>query len=129
MPNFRGRSGNIWSGQPQFNAVGCVYFVNYMKNKSDKNLSTVQNTTINSDGFTYADVVMDYVSDCSSYEYTLRHVEFPQTDENRTYYTVEIEFLRDVTFKNFRRDFALFSFNSRGTTFTQKAYLTLITAR
>ncbi len=123
LPDFRGRSGKIWDAQPQFNSVGCLYFVNYMKTKSEQNLSTYKNSTINSDGFAYSDIIMDYVSDCGSYEYTLRHVEFPQTDENRTYYTVEIEFLRDITFKNFKRDFALFSFDGRDFTFTKKGYL------
>ena len=128
LPDFRTRSGNMWSEQPQFNSVGILEFVNYTPKALgifDKKtvLSEYLDAEIVSVGQTYSDITESFVSDCGSYEYTLRHVEFPQTDENRTYYEVEINFLRDVDFANFRRDFDLFNFNGRSAKFDKAGYL------
>lgn len=128
LPDFRTRSGNMWSEQPQFNSVGILKFVNYtpkalgLFNKKTV-LSEYIDANIDSVGQTYSDIKSSYVSDCGSYEYTLRHVEFPQTDENRTYYEVEINFLRDVDFSNFKRDFDLFYFDGRSAKFDKAGYL------
>ena len=128
LPDFRTRSGNMWTEQPQFNSVGILKFVNYTPKalglfNTKTVLSEYQNATISSVGQTYSDITNTYLSDCGSYEYTLRHVEFPQTDENRTYYEVEINFLRDVTFANFKRDFDLFYFDGRSAKFDKAGYL------
>lgn len=128
LPDFRTRSGIIWPEQPQFNSVGILKFVNYTPKalglfKTKQVLSEYVEAEISSVGQTYSDVTNKYVSDCGSYEYTLRHVEFPQTDENRTYYEVEINFLRDVDFANFKRDFDLFYFDGRYVKFNQTGYL------
>ncbi len=128
LPDFRTRSGKIWSSQPQFNSVGILKFVNYTPKtlgliEKETVLSEYVSSKIDSVGQTYSDITQSYLSDCGSYEYTLRHVEFPQTDENRTYYTVEINFLRDVTFANFKRDFDLFYFDGRYVCFNKAGYL------
>ncbi|MBQ7956857.1 MAG: hypothetical protein IJ279_02375 [Clostridia bacterium] len=128
LPDFRTRSGNIWSEQPQFNSVGVLEFVHYTpKALGIINKKTVLSEYIDADiksvGQTYSDIYSNYISDCGSYEYTLRHVEFPQTDENRTYYEVEINFLRDMDFANFRRDFDLFYFDGRFGEFDKTGYL------
>jgi len=128
LPDFRTRSGNMWPEQPQFNSVGILKFVNFTPKALgiiDKEtvLSEYVDAEISSVGQTYSDITMDYISDCGSYEYTLRHVEFPQTDENRTFYEVEINFLRDMDFANFRRDFDLFNFNGRSARFDKTGYL------
>ena len=86
-------------------------------------LSEYVDAQIDSVGQTYSDITTNYISDCGSYEYTLRHVEFPQTDENRTYYEVDINFLRDVEFANFKRDFDLFYFDGRSVKFDKVGYL------
>ncbi|MBR6634015.1 MAG: hypothetical protein IKL41_00110, partial [Clostridia bacterium] len=65
----------------------------------------------------------DYESDCGSYTYSLRHVEFPQTDENRTYYTLDVQFNREITFSNFKRDFSLFYADGRFINFNKLGYL------
>lgn len=128
LPDFRTRSGNMWPEQPQFNSVGILKFVNYTPKvlglfNTKTILSEYVDAQIDSVGQTYSDITNRYISDCGSYEYTLRHVEFPQTDENRTYYEVEINFLRDVDFANFRRDFDIFYFDGRSAKFDKAGYL------
>lgn len=128
LPDFRTRSGKMWAEQPQFNSVGILEFVNYTPKSmglfnTNKVLSEYVDGNIDSVGQTYSDITNKYISDCGSYEYTLRHVEFPQTDENRTYYEVDINFLRDVDFANFKRDFSLFYFDGRFGEFDKTGYL------
>lgn len=123
LPDFRGRSGIMWSGQPQFNSVGRLHFVNYRRSPSKGLASEYMGSRIDSAGLSYADITTFYRSDCGSYDYSLRHTEFPQTDENSTYYTLDLTFRRDMTFKNARRDFELFSFDGRDVRFQQAGWL------
>ena len=107
LPDFRGRSGIMWSGQPQFNAVGKPSFL-IDRSYPAQTCAEYAGSRIRSVGPTYADIEMQFISGDGSYRYTLRHVEFPQTDENRTYYTVDLEFLKPKTYLNFRHDVDLF---------------------
>ncbi len=122
LPDFRTASGNIWKDQPQFNSVGILKFMTYRDGKKN-----IYSEFINSDtasvGQTYSDITNTFISDDDSYKYSLRHVEFPQTDENRTYYTLDVEFLEDKTFSNFRKDFDLFYFDGRFVRFDKLSYL------
>ena len=112
LPDFRGCSGVMWSSQPQFNSVGRLRFVSY--NKSGQ---TYQSEYIGSDirsvGPVYADVAYSYRTYDGAFDYSLRHTEFPQNDENRTYYTLEAKCVNDVTYKDARNSFTLFSFDPR----------------
>ena len=128
LPDFRTRSGNMWAEQPQFNSVGVLRFMTY----DEKALGIIPTQTvmseytgceIDSTGLLYSDITSDYVSDCGSYTYSLRHVEFPQTDENRTYYTLDVKFNREITFDNFKRDFDLFYFDGRFLDYNKFGYL------
>ncbi len=124
LPDHRGRSGTMWSGQPQFNSVGRLHFMKYRKDyRGNETLSEYTGSDIKSAGLAYSDIETSYVSDCGSYRYTLRHTEFPQTDENRTYFTVDITFDRGITFKNFRRDVDFFAFDGRFVAFDKIGYL------
>lgn len=128
LPDFRTRSGKMWSTQPQYNSVGVLKFVNYTPKvfgliDKETVYGEYSSAEISSVGQTYSDITQNYISDCGSYEYSLRHVEFPQTDENRTYYAVEINFLRDITFANFKKDFDLFYFDGRFVCFNKAGYL------
>lgn len=127
LPDFRGRSGDMWSSQPQFNSVGVLKFVEYKNTASsvinDYTRSEYVSGRIDSVGQTYADITGYYISDCGSYTYSLRHVELPQTDENRTYYTVDIKFNREMSFNNFKRDFSLFSFDGRFVDYNKLSYV------
>ncbi len=122
LPDFRTASGNMWKDQPQFNSVGVLKFMTYRDGKNDV-YSEYVHSDIDSVGQTYSDITNTFYSDDGSYKYTLRHVEFPQTDENRTYYTLNVEFLEDKTFDNFRKDFDLFYFDGRSVKFDKIGYL------
>ena len=128
LPDFRTRSGKMWAEQPQFNSVGVLNFMTYNKKAlgiipTETVLSEYTGCEIDSTGLHYSDITSDYVSDCGSYTYSLRHVEFPQTDENRTYYTLDVKFNREITFDNFKRDFDLFYFNGRFVNYNKFGYL------
>ena len=122
LPDFRTASGNMWSTQPQFNSEGILKFMTYRDGKNDV-YSEYAYGDIASVGQTYSDITNTYISDCGRYKYSLRHVEFPQTDENRTYYTLSVEFLEDASFRNFRRDFDLFYFDGRMVTFDNASFI------
>jgi hypothetical protein len=64
--------------------------------------------TITSYGPTYAEVVMDALSDDGKIKVSYTHMEMPQLDENRTYYTMEYEFLEDLTINDFRHNFQFY---------------------
>ena len=90
---------------------------------AEADLGVYQSSEIHSAGLTYADMSYSYVSKNGDYKFTYRHVEMPQTDESRTYYTVEIEFLKTTTLKY--SDFSIFSFDPRRPTdsYRKAAYL------
>ncbi|MCQ2484545.1 MAG: hypothetical protein MJ168_04325 [Clostridia bacterium] len=124
LPDFRCRSGNIWETQPQFNSVGVLKFMSY-RDKSVKNTvySEYRGSNVDSRGLAYSDVTNYYTDDGGKFDYLLRHVEFPQTDENRTYYTLKVDFTDDMTVENFRRDFDIFYFDGRFVAFNKADYL------
>jgi len=123
LPDFRTASGVLWEEQPQFNSVGRLRFVNYRRSLLKTNLSEHLFSRIDSASPSYADITLAFRADCGSYDYTLRHLEFPQTDENRTYYSLDLTFNRDMTFLNARRDFELFSFDGRHVRYKQAGWL------
>ena len=117
LPDFRGASGNMWSGQPQFDSVGRVRFMTHVvpTTTSDVTKNEYTGALIRASGPSYADIDYSYTYGDSSgvtrMTYTLRHVEFPQNDENRTYYTLDAVVTEDFSVS--RNDFALFSFDGR----------------
>ena len=112
LPDFRGCSGTIWSGQPQYNSVGRLRFLSF-KTDGVANESEYTGSNIKSSGPVYADLEYSYRSYDSAFDYTLRHVEFPSNDENRTYYSMEATCLKDVTYEDARNTFTVFSFDPR----------------
>ncbi|MCR5694318.1 MAG: hypothetical protein K6G89_05030 [Clostridia bacterium] len=112
LPDFRGCSGIMWSSQPQFNSVGRPRFVSY-KVGSKVYQSEYTDTEIRSVGPVYSDLDYSYKTFDGTIAYTLRHVEFPSNDENRTYYVISGEVLEDVTFDKAREKFTLFYFDPR----------------
>ena len=89
----------------------------------DTQLSEFAGSEIASCGPVFADVTDYYTDEGGKYVYTLRHVEMPQTDENRTYYTLKVDFTGSVTYLNFRRDFDLFYFDGRFVNFNKAGWL------
>lgn len=122
LPDFRGHSGTMWPEQPQFNSVGCLYFMTTGRSQTER-ASEYRSARIDSVGQTYADLTTLYTSDDGNYNYTLRHFEYPQTDENRTYYTLDVTFTRRATYRDFRERFVLFRFDGRSVTFDRMGYL------
>lgn len=122
LPDFRGHSGIRWNTDPQFTSVGSPKATSYRDNKGNLVMSEYVGAKINSSGPIYADLEYSYVSDCGSFKYTLRHTEFPQNDENRTYYTIDLTFLKDLTLNDVRNQFTLLEQDSRTQTFSEISY-------
>ena len=123
LPDFRSMSAPFWNSQPQHTAVGGLNVMEFSDAK--KKLSGLENSTdhIDSYGPIYADVTLDYASVDGRLEATYRHVEMPHTDENRTYYEIDIRIMEDIDIREFRRDFYLFRFHSRLWHFSKLGYL------
>ncbi len=117
LPDFRGMSNDAMTGdEVQNNSVGVVYGPN-----NGSSLGTYTSSAIHSTGLTYSDLDYSYISDDGKYKYTMRHVEMPQEDESRTYYTIEFEILEDTTLT--QKDFEIVGFDGKNGVFYKAAYL------
>lgn len=123
LPDFRAMSAPLWADQPQHTAIGQLFVVRY--DTADRVTGNIENyqDKIQSYGPVYADVEMNYLSYDERIHISYRHVEMPQTDENRTYYSLRIDVREDVSFKDFKSDFSLFCFNGRHPRFNKLGYL------
>ena len=134
LPDFRGMSndgqtyeegGSEKHSGIQNNSVGALNGVSNGSSlsSSDADLGIYQGSDIHSSGLTYADMNYSYTSKNGSYDVVYRHVEMPQTDEGRTYYTVEISFKKSTSLKY--ADFSIFSFDARvnGDYYKNAAYI------
>ena len=123
LPDFRAMSAPLWASQPQHTAIGQLFVVRY--DTADRQTANLENyhNDIDSYGPVYADVDMDYLSQDGRIHVSYRHVELPQTDENRTYYSLRIDVLEDVPFEDFKSEFSLFCFNGRFPKFNKLGYL------
>ncbi|MBP1588455.1 MAG: hypothetical protein ILO53_08680 [Clostridia bacterium] len=122
LPDFRGHSGIRWSTDPQFTSVASPKATSYRDNSGKLVMSEYLGSKINSSGPIYADLEYSYLSDCGSFKYTLRHTEFPQTDENRTYYTLDLTFLKDLTLNDVKNQLTIVEQDSRTQTFSELSY-------
>lgn len=124
LPDFRGCSGDFWgnwetqTADPQYNSVGTVYSPT---NNKGSMMANYLSSDIAYSGLTYADLDYSYVSDDGNYEYTMRHMELPQNDESRTYYTIDFKFLKDCTLDN--EQFSIIGFDGRNGIYSHSAYL------
>lgn len=124
LPDFRGCSAELWAdktkqtGDPQYNSVGTLY-------APTDNYGLSMGNYIGSDiaysGLTYADLDYSYISGDGNYMYTMRHVEMPQNDESRTYYTIDFTFLKDTEIDN--SAFSIIGFDGRKGKYEKSAYL------
>ena len=134
LPDFRGMSndgqtyeedGSEKHSYIQNNSVGALNGVSNGSSlsSSEADLGIYQGSDIRSSGLTYADMNYSYTSKNGSYDVVYRHVEMPQTDEGRTYYTVEISFKKSTSLKY--ADFSIFSFDARvnGDYYKNAAYI------
>ncbi|MBR0158576.1 MAG: hypothetical protein IJM24_05795 [Clostridia bacterium] len=123
LPDFRANSAPFWPDGVQHSSVGRLYFLQYIDAAGNRLRTESQRARIDSYGPVYVDVTMDFLSDDGKIKAEYRHVEMAQTDENRTFYRMRMEVLDDVYIKDFRRDFALFTFDSYTQQFAKAGYI------
>ena len=123
LPDFRSMSAPLWSGQPQHTSAGRLYFLQYTDAEGNSYASENTVDRIVSHGPVYSDIWMNYISDDGRIAIEYRHLEMPQTDENRTYYEVRMRVLEDIAFANFKEDFSFFSMDGRSVVYDTLAYL------
>ena len=109
LPDHRAMSAPAWDGGTQHTAGGYHHFLYYTDSDGRTYSSESVKNVIKSAGPTYADIDLTYLSDDSKIKATYSHVELPQLDENRAFYTMTYEVLEDVSFDNFTDDFAFYS--------------------
>ena len=142
LPDHRAASAPFWSeengdtngdgvpdGDPQHDNGGYHLWLQYTDSEGNKNASEPVSSVINSAGLTYADIDMTYRSDDNKIEVTYKHLEMPQTDENRAYYEMKYTVLEDVTIgtgtatgKNFYENFSFYSVYGYGDGYTKFGY-------
>ena len=123
LPDFRAMSGILWKDQPQHNSCMDMKWLSYTT--ADGSFVASENTSdkIDSFGPIYADITLDYVSDDGKIDLTYRHAEMPQTDENRTYYSIRMAVKDEIRIASFKDDFNIFETNSRFGPYEKIGYL------
>lgn len=109
-------------GDPQHDNAGFHKFLQYTDRDGNKVASEPVSSVINSAGLTYADIDMTYRSDDNKIEVTYKHLEMPQTDENRAYYEIKYKVLSDVTIENFANNFSFYSAYGYGNGYRSFSY-------
>lgn len=125
LPDFRPMSAPFWKTQPQHTSCGTHTWLVYTDAKGFRSTYECTENLITSYGPIYAEVTMDYISDDGRIKSTYTHMEMPQTDENRTYYSITHEVLEDISFNDFSRDFEFYRVSNNDPTgvYTQLGYL------
>ncbi len=122
LPDFRGVSGDYQygtTGQIQRNSAGTVYAPTA---DAGKTMLQYTGSQIITSGMTHADLDYNYTSDDGKYDVKMSHIEMPQTDESRTYYTIEFTFNDTYTVDS---NFNIIGIGSRGASgqYSNAAYL------
>ncbi len=123
LPDFRAMSAPLWPDQPQHASIGRLYFLRYRTTDGITWGTESVNNKIDSYGPTYSDIDMNYLSTDGKISVSFRHLEYPQWDENRTYYTMELTVNEPVEIEDFKRDLSFFSFDGREYFFKKLGYL------
>ncbi|MBQ8409521.1 MAG: hypothetical protein IJY39_11740 [Clostridia bacterium] len=123
LPDHRAMSAPIWATDPQHTNGGNHSYLQYTD--ADGNYYATEDivNVIESAGPTYADIELNYLSDDGKIMATYTHMEFPQVDENRTFYEMEYEVLEDVSFKNFATDFSFYAVRAINGNYVKVGYL------
>lgn len=109
LPDHRAMSAPFWGNQPQHTSGGDHAFLHYTDSEGKFIATEVYKNTITSYGPTYAEVITDHFSDDGKIKVSYTHMEMPQIDENRGYYTITYDVIEDVTVNNFKEDFAIYA--------------------
>ena len=123
LPDHRAMSAPMWAGQPQHTAGGYHHFLQYTDSEGNYSASENIDNYIHAYGPTYAELALNYISDDGRIKVTYTHMEMPQTDENRAYYTMNYEVLEDISFKNFATDFSFYKASAYQGTYESIGYL------
>ena len=123
LPDFRAMSAPLWSGQPQHTSAGRLYWLQYTDANGNFYGSESQTADISSSGPVYVDIDMSYLSDDGKIQVDYRQVEMAQSDETRTYYTLDLTVLEDLEIKDFVNNFSFFSMDGRSITYKKFGYL------
>ncbi|MBQ8409028.1 MAG: hypothetical protein IJY39_09215 [Clostridia bacterium] len=123
LPDFRAMSAQLWDSQPQHNSCATITWLEYYTADGSHYASDFVSDRIDAAGPTYADITLDYVSDDGKITASYRHAEMPQTDENRTYYSLRYDVNDTVEIENFLKDFNIIKLNSRFQIFEHIGYL------
>ena len=124
IPDHRPMSAPFWTTQPNHTSGGDHRFLRYTDADGNYSATEVKRNYITSYGPTYAEVVFEHLSDDGKIKAKYTHMEMPQTDENRAYYTMEYEILEDISFTNFKNDFFFYSMNAySGVEYEKVGYL------
>ncbi len=108
LPDFRSMSAPFWVAQPQHNSSGSHTWLGYTDMSGGTYYTESVTNYITSYGPTYAELVWENLSDDGKIKVTYTHMEMPQVDENRSYYTMEYEFLEDLTIDSFKDNFKFY---------------------
>lgn len=109
LPDFRSMSAPFWQTQPQHNSCGTHTWLKYTDSEGGTYLTESTKQIVTSYGPTYAELVWENISDDGKIKVTYTHMEMPQLDENRSYYTMEYEFLEDLTINSFKDNFQFYN--------------------
>jgi hypothetical protein len=126
LPDFRAASAPFWASQPQHTGSGLHNFLRYTSTEGDYNASDSLTEYIDSYGPTYCDLTMTFRDYDEKMKMTYTHTEMPQTDENRAYYEMRFEVLKDISIKDFKNDFKFYSVKNnydQESVYTQFGYL------
>ena len=108
LTDFRSNSAPFWDNQPQHNSCGSHSFSLYTDAEGYKVSAIHKGSYIDSYGPTYAEMTDYFQSADGKYSFTYTHMELPQTDENRTFYQIRIEFSEDVKFESLKDSFEIY---------------------
>ena len=108
LPDHRAMSAPFWPTQPQHNSGGTHSFLSYTDAEGRFSASNNTYASIGSYGPTYCDLTLGYEGYDGKIKSEYTHLEMPQTDENRAYYTMTYTVLEDISFNDFARDFSFY---------------------
>jgi len=123
LPDFRSMSAPLWEGQPQHTSFGNNKLTKYVDSSGNTQDMIHLNDVISSSGPSYADITLNNVSTDGKMKATYRHLEMPQSDENRTYYEIDYEILDSLFINDFKNNFSIFSANTRSEQYGSYGYL------
>ncbi len=125
LPDCRANSAELWNNGTgtQHTCAGRLFFLQYKDASGNSYMTESQSAKISSAGPIYADIDMEYLSDDGKIKATYRHTEMAQTDETRTFYSIRLEVLDDITINKFRDNFSFFKVDSRSFVYSKIGYL------